>query len=267
MDESVDPTTLSDEELNKALGEEPEAPEEPNPAEGAEPETPPAGEVEEEPADPEEPKDPPEKEEPKEPSRRESLRIQQVLAKLKEQGRDPQTPVKREDALDYAEELNADPETIKRLQDDRQAAERAQYEAGRRQADSIQFHTRLEIDAPRVEAKFPFLDTTNKETFNPVAADAMNRKYLQMVGYNQETDTVMYPNLRYADFVEAEVEFANEIAEQRIATSTKNIAKAAASTGLRPDGSTAKKMNLNQAPQSMSDEELDAIIAQAIPKK
>lgn len=265
MDPAQDPATLTDAELDKELGIEPPK-EEPKSEPKTEPEK-------TEPAEPEaQTEEPPteaapevETPEEKPPSRRAEFRYQQLLAKLKEQSQ-VQAPPKREDALNYAEELNADPETIKRLEVDRQAAEAAQYRAGADQAKSIQFHTRLEIDAPRVEAKFPFMDPSSSE-FNSAAALAMNSKYLQFVGFNGETDTVVSPNIRYADFVEAEMEFANEIATHKIAETKKSIARQAASTGLRPDGSSPKRLNLNQSPQSMTDEELDAVIAQAIPKR
>ena len=90
-----------------------------------------------------------------------------------------------------------------------------------------------------------------------------------MVGLDANTGLVQNPNVRWKDFVESEFELADEIANTKVANSTRNIAQQAASTGLRPDGSQAKRLNLNKAPEQMSDEELDAIIAQGglAPKK
>lgn len=252
-----DPKDMTDEELEQALNgkpAEPEQPEEPEPPE--EPEEPEAPEPEEE-EEPETPEKP--------PSHREQLRVQQLLAKLKEQPNAP-PPTQAPDALDYESALEADPETVKRLREDRDRTNRAFYEQGLEQSKSIQFVTRLEIDAPRVESKYPFLDKTSEE-FNPRAADALNTRYLQFVGYDNETGRVVNPNIRYSEFVEAEMEFANEVASNRIAESTSRIKKQAAQTGLRPDGSGAKKLNLNKPPETMTDEELDAVIAQAIPSK
>lgn len=262
MDPVQDPATLTDAELDKELGIEPPA-EDPKPEpktqpEVTEPETEPEAPEDEEPEAPEEPEEKP-------PSRREQLRIQQVLAKLKEQGEAPK-PKTREDAIDYAKDLDADPAVVERLNADRQAEADAQYQAGLSQANSIQFLTRLEIDAPRIEAKYTFLDPNSTE-FNSVAADAMNSKYLQFVGFDTATKRVQHPDIRYADFVEAEMEFANEIATHKIAETKKNIVKQAAQTGLRPDGNSSKKMDLTKLPGAMTDEELDAVIAQAIPKR
>ena len=75
------------------------------------------------------------------------------------------------------------------------------------------------------------------------------------------------PNIGYAEFVEARLEQAERLATRMNQETVKNVAKQAATTGLRPDGSSAKKLNLNQAPQNMSIEELYASIGQTPPKK
>lgn len=234
---------------------EPSKPEEPEVTEEKSEEQEPEGE--EEPA----PAEAPAEEEPEEkpPSRRESLRIQQLLSKLKE----PQAENKVEGGLDYSKSLDADPEVVAQLEADRKAVAQAEYQKGLDQAKSIQFHTRLEIDAPKVENKYPQL---NKESdqFDPVIADALNNHYLHLVGYDQATDRVQNPNLRYADFIEAQFELAGALATEKITKTSQNIAKQAAQSGLRPDGS-ATKLNLNKAPEEMSDEELDAVL-KTLPK-
>lgn len=130
--------------------------------------------------------------------------------------------------------------------------------------ESIQFHTRLEIDAPRVASKFKQLDKDSSE-FNPAVANAINEWYLATAGYNPQTNQVGNANVRYADFVEGIMEMADEIAGQKVQSTTKNIAKQAATTGIRPDGSKAKRLNLNQAPQDMTDEELALAIKRMMP--
>lgn len=203
-----------------------------------------------------------EEEEERPPSRREELRIQQLLAKMKET---PAEKPKNPEALDYGEVLDADPELIKQLAADRDKATQGAFNQGIEQAKSIQFHTRLEIDAPRIEAKYPQLDKES-ENFHPVLANAVNTMFLSAVGYDAETDTVQNPNIRYAQYVESVFELANEIAGEKNQATVKNVTRQAAQTGIRPDGASTK-MNLNKDPSQMSDEELDAVIAQAVPKR
>jgi hypothetical protein len=62
------------------------------------------------------------------------------------------------------------------------------------------------------------------------------------------------------------MELVEEIAGQKNAQSVKNIVKQAAATGLRPDGSSAKRLNLNQSEKTMTLEELYAAIGQKPPK-
>lgn len=226
-------------------------------------------EVESEPEEIDEPVD--EEPEPEKPSRRESLRIQQVLEKLKQQQQPaPTPPPAPQTGLDYNEALDADPETIQQLEADRQAYAQAQYQQGlaqaQTQAESNIFHTRLEIDAPKVEQKYPQLNKESSE-FNPVLADAVNNWYLATAGYDPSTNTVTNANVRYSEFIDGIMELGNEIAGEKVAKTSKNIAKQAASTGLRPDGSSAKRLNLNKAPEDMTTEELEAVIKQTLPKK
>lgn len=204
--------------------------------------------------------EPAEEEEPAPPSRRETLRIQQLLEKMKQQ----QTPAQPDKVggLDYGTALDADPTVIKQLEDDRQAVATAQFQSGLKQAQSIQFHTRLEIDAPRVEAKYPQLDKDSAD-FQPVVANAINQWYLNTVGYDPKTDSVVNSGVRYADFVEGIMELADEVAGEKTASTTKNIAKQAAQTAIRPGGGRTKALDLTKAPENMSDEELKAVLAQS----
>ena len=115
----------------------------------------------------------------------------------------------------------------------------------------------LNIDAPQVEKEYDMLDPKSKN-FHPAISDAVTKLYLQTVGYDDRTGMVSNPNVRYREFVDSYMEFADEIANTKVATTTKNIAKQAANTGLRPDGSSAKRLNLNQPIENMSDAELKA---------
>lgn len=216
-------------------------------------------EVEDEPA--EEQSEEEEVEEPKlsprAEKRIEQLKIKSLIADLKQKSQ-PQPTIKP--SLDYKETLEADPEVLDRFEQDRTDYGQQNYQAGLEQAKSIQFHTRLEIDAPKIESKYPVLNK-DSEDFNPAVADALNEMYLSAVGYDRETGLVANPNLRYADYIEGMMELADRTAATKTQKSTKNIAKQAAQTGLRPDGSKAKRLDLNKAPEQMSDEELEAFIS------
>ena len=89
----------------------------------------------------------------------------------------------------------------------------------------------------------------------------MNTWYLQTTGYDAETGRGANPNIRYSEFVEGIMELGKVIGSQEAVKTAKNVAKQAATTGLRPDGSTAKRLDLNKAPGAMTDEELDAFLA------
>lgn len=269
-----DPSEMTDEELDAAILNPPaeteippvEVPvEEPKPEPKKDEKEP---KKEEEPAkEPEKEEEPKKEEEEEKPvSRREQLRIQDVLAKLKAKEDIPAAkPPTAPDAIDYEKTLDGDPELIKRLQADRDAATSAAWQRGVDQANSIRFHTRLEIDAPRVEAKYPQLDK-DSDKFNGPLANAINTMFLDTVGYDAKTDTAAKPDLRYGDYVESIFELASEIAGEKVAATTKNIKKQVAQTGIRPDGSAATKtLDLNKLPEQMTDEELDARIALAIP--
>jgi len=226
-----------------------------------EPETP---EVQEEPQEPsqetQEQEEVPQNEEP-EPkmSRRaekryEELKIRGLISSLKQQSQ----PQIQPQAPDYSEQIEADPEVLQHLQSEAQQYGEQQYNHGIEQAKAIQFETRLEIDTPKVLNKYPQLNPSDQEKFNPGVADAINVMYLNTVGYDHNTGMVQNPNVRYADYVESFMELAESIAGDKIKSSTKNIAQQSAMTGLRPDGS-ATKLNLNKAPEDMSIEELQAI--------
>ncbi|MCB1712575.1 MAG: hypothetical protein KDH96_08935 [Candidatus Riesia sp.] len=207
-----------------------------------------------------------EQEEEKPPSRREQLRIQQLLKKYgdPQQGH-AQQPPKSSSEMDYSKELNADEELIKQLEADRNATAQRSYEEGLKRADFIEWNTSLRIDAPIVAQKYPILDKNSTE-FHPAIADAVNMWYLRMTGYDANSRTVKDPSISYADFVDSYMELVEETAAQKNLKTVKNVAKQAAATGLRPDGSSAKRLNLNQAPEKMSIEELYAAIGQKPPQ-
>lgn len=275
QDEDV--TKLTDEELQARIdGKEPEEPEkevaepadsEEKPSEEEleateEPETPETPEEQQVPTAPEVPaEEESPTEEPKPPSRREQLRIQDILKK-REQAQ-PSQPSQQ--PMNYGDALDADPETIRQLEFDREqyAAQTRQYSVDLNK--SMQFRNRLELDSSKVESKYTFLDKKSAD-FDPVRADAMNTLYLDTIGFSAGNpdegipDQIQNPSLRYPDFVEAQMEFAEALMADRQRKSVDNISKQAAQTGLRPDGGSAKSLNLNKAPEDMTDEELQAVL-------
>lgn len=241
---------MSDEELNTAItGEQPEetptneeqvaSPQEEAPS----PET--ATEEVVAPADPEPEVAPA-------PSRREQLRVADLLKKYG-------PPEQKTEPLSFRDKVDADDDTLKVLEDTANTYGQTQYTAGLEQAKSIQFHTRLEIDAPRVEVKYPKLDP-NSDQFQAEAADDLNQLYLNVVGFDPATDTVANPNIRYADFVDAYMGNVQRLASEQAAESTKQVIRQAAQTGLRPDGSSARGLDLSKNPSDMTVEELNAAI-------
>lgn len=276
-----DPSTMTDEELAQVVNPEAEAAEpdksqmadkpkeadkpaeekvaEEAPEEKAEPEVTPPEEVAEE-----------EELSPRAQKRLESLKIQEQIARLKQVSPQP-SQSKRDGALDYATALDADPEVIKQLEADRTAEGQAQFNQGLERSNYNKWEILLNIDEPQIRAKYPELDPNNKEKYYPALAQAMATKFAMFSGYNAGDPqkgiprTVQNPELRYADFVEGEMEFANELASLKNAQTVKNVARQAATTGLRPDGGTAKRLNLNKNPADMTTEELYAAIGQTAP--
>lgn len=214
----------------------------------------------------------PEKPSADQPSRRETLRIQQLLKKY---GPPPERPepsqFKRDDALDYGTALDADPEIIQRLEADRNAEGQARYQQGqndvRAELRTSEWRTLLNFDAPSTEAKYGWLNPKDSENFDPALADAVNEEYKAVVGYDEKTGLVSRPEIRYSDFIEARVELSTRLAKSMTANTAKNIAKQAATTGIRPDGSSARRLDLSKAPEDMTTEELYAAMGQKPPTK
>lgn len=205
----------------------------------------------------------PEEEEPEKPSPRRDKRIKELLDRLHDK---EEAPPEKKSGLNYRDALEADDDTIKQLEQDREAYGKSLYEEGLQRANSIQFHTRLELDVPKIESRYPQLDPHSAD-FDADTLSDINELYLHLSGYDTKTGNVKTANLRYADFVEHQMEMADRLASKRHAESSKNIARQAAQTGIRPNGAAAKTMDLSKDPSQMTDEELDAVINQAIPPK
>ena len=62
------------------------------------------------------------------------------------------------------------------------------------------------------------------------------------------------------------MELADNMAGVKTQQATRNIAQQAAKTGLRPDGTSVKPLDLNKAPEDMTDEELRAATNATMPR-
>lgn len=224
----------------------------------------------EEPEEPEQPEEPEEPETPPEdqpPSRREQLRVQDLLSKY-----GSPKPAPKQSSPDFRSRVSADEEVLKGIEETAENYAQTRYQEGLMRAQHDTWLRFVKMDDNQVRSKYPQLDNRNREKFHPAVADALNKKYLRTVGYDPgDPDkgvppTIQNPDIGYLEFVEAELEFADELNSSHLATSTRNIAKQAASTGLRPDGSSVKRMDLTKAPEDMSDEELEAVVKQNLPR-
>lgn len=222
----------------------------------------------EKPENPEAPAEPETLEE-KPPSRREQLRVQQLLKKY---GPPPERVPKQVTRPDFRNKVDADEQVYKDLEDTAVQYGTSLVDSALNQANYQTWHRFLKMDDAQVRGKFGVLDPSNKEKFHPALADALNTRYLSFIGFDPGDasrgipPTVQKPDVSYLDFVEAEMEFADEIAAHRVANSTQNIARQAANAGLRPDGSSAKPLNLNKAPEDMTDDELRAAAKASMPR-
>jgi hypothetical protein len=209
---------------------------------------------------------------------RQEKRVNQIEQQAKELGmnkildriqavRETPSQRQRQDPLDYRQAIDAPDEVYEQLASDRDAYGRAQREEGVQDASRNsrldKWELSAKIDYPLVAEKL--------KTLAPEDVDVLNREYFLVSGVRQSdgggiTD-VANPNIGYADFINARIEQAERLATRMNINTQKNVARQAANTGLRPDGTSAKPLNLNKAPHDMSDAELDAYIKRAIPSK
>lgn len=250
MDEKDDQKIKDDQKVEEpTTAPEPEEKEE-TPAPSQETEEAPQEQTEEEPE-----AEAPEETEEKPKSRRENLRIQQLVEKLRDQSSD--TP-QGESGLDYKKELDADDDVYNKLETDRKSYGDNKYSEGLRTAETVEWRVGLKVDDPKVKSQYPVFDP-DSPNFNAAVSDGINKWYLKTSGYDPKTNTVKNPSIGYADFVESIMELSDELAGEKVSESQKNIAKQAASTGVRPTGAS-KKLDLTKHPEDMTKEELNAAI-------
>jgi len=203
------------------------------------------------------------------PSRRETKRIQQLIAKMQNQSNSNLPFPSTNSNLSNNQKQRIIDEGEYDLDEINQMAgnyANEMYQRGLSQAQQLQnanmFSTRLEIDTPQVMSKHTFFDPKASD-FNPSVADMVNRMYLNFVGYNPSTGTVTNPNIRYGEFVDAYMESVDVLSSQNRAESSQNIAKQVANSGMRPNGVADTEYQGNN-PKKMSDKQLDDIIKDSL---
>lgn len=181
-------------------------------------------------------------------SRRQQKAIDRVEAKAQELGLtkilDRITQVKQPtngqattQGLNYRDVMDAPDEVIQQLENDRNNVVSQVEDRMSNQIRRSQFEMNLKLDLPLVQDKLSKLD--------PNAAQALDRAYLQFVGFNPQTGVPAVDGVSYAEFIDAQLELANSIATNRVVNTQRNIAKQAAQTGVRPDGGVRQGFQIN----------------------
>lgn len=205
------------------------------------------------------------------PSRRESKRIQQLIAKMQNQQQDSNNlpfPDTNDNFSNNQKQRIIDEGEYDLDEINQMAGNYANemYQKGLSQAQQWQnasmFSTRLEIDGPQVMSKYDAFNP-KADDFNSSIANMVNSMYLKFVGYNPKTGTVVNPNIRYEEFVDAYMESVDVLSSQNRAKSSQNIAKQVANSGMRPNG-VANTEYQGSNPKKMSDKQLDEIIKDSL---
>jgi hypothetical protein len=187
-------------------------------------------------------------EETQELSRRQQKAVDRVEAQAKELGltkildritqvKQPTQRQSNSQGLNYRDVMEAPDDVIQQLEQDRDAVRSQARNEVLDEVRRVQFETNLKIDLPLVQDKLSKLD--------PSAAQALDRAYLQFVGFNPQTGVPAVDGVSYAEFIDAQLELANSIATNRVVDTQRNIAKQAAQAGVRPDGGVRQGFKLN----------------------
>lgn len=146
--------------------------------------------------------------------------------------------------LNYKEGEEYDP---KQLEEDRQAAIESSrnegLQTGLRQGTSLLanelWSDRLDIDSERVATRWDALNPDKPESYDEKLEATLVQKYIQFTGMAKQPNgriIIQRPNVRFKDFVEAEMRERDEYAAKYRETSQRNITRQAAQTGVRPTG-------------------------------
>lgn len=181
-------------------------------------------------------------------SRRQQKAVDRVEAEAKEYGlnkildritqvKQPQAAPTRQDNLDYRQVMDAPDEVYSQLEQEREQVRAQGFNEGLNRFERFEFEQNLKSDLPLVQEKLNRLE--------PAAAEALDRMYLQTIGFNPDTGVPAVKGIGYADFIDAQLELANSIASTKVINSQRNIAKQAAQTGIRPDGGGRQGLQIN----------------------
>lgn len=197
-------------------------------------------------------------EEPAPVSRRENKRIAELTRKLAEANQQRPAQPSQPQISQIIGEGDYDLDQVNGLA---QQYGEQRYKEGLAIANAQRFETRLEIDAPKVEAKYPVLNPRS-EQFDPGIAEWSTQLYYKTVGLKPGSDgtfTVDNPNIRYEEFADGLMEAVETLATSRSVDSKQNLVKQAAQTGVRPTGGV-KKQYAGTDPSKMTTEQLQAAI-------
>lgn len=121
------------------------------------------------------------------------------------------------------------------------------------------FVDNLDYDLERISDKYPELDPDSSE-FNPIRANRLNRMYYDYIGFDPEKGNVpARTDVRYRYFIDGMMGLADELATARNSDSTRNIARQAARTGVRPNATSTHSVHIDSADDisKLSKEEYD----------
>lgn len=251
-----------DKPKNQPDPSEPTEPQEP--VEPAEPQVP------EEPAEPAGPVEPQEPTEPEElqteepetpPSPRESKRIKALTEKLAKANERKLTPDNQPSTPFTEREEGYQLEEANKIAQDYGAE---QFSKGLAEAQALEFKVNLRIDAPKVAQKYEFMNS-DSDDYDAGRTGFINELYLRTVGYDPNNGHVRDASIGYEEFVDGIVEAVDKSAAAKAADSATNIAKTVSQLGTRPNGESRKAYQ-GDDPSQMSDEQLEAVINQSLPK-
>lgn len=130
------------------------------------------------------------------------------------------------------------------------------YSEALEQAKAIEFKLGLKVEVPVVTQKYPELNPKS-DNFDLGRRQFIDELYLKSVGYNEQSGTVLRNDIGYEEFVDGFMEAVDRSASVKAAESSKNLAKQASQTGVRPN-SIAKKAYEGTDPSKMTLEQLQA---------
>jgi len=114
------------------------------------------------------------------------------------------------------------------------------FSQGTTRATLENFETKLDIDKDRVAAKWNALDPDPENpAYNPKLEQHLVRQYIAFTGMEKDAQgriTISRPNVRFRDFVDAEMQNLEDYASARGAQSANNVRSQASKAGIRPTG-------------------------------